>query len=399
VSNANGSSTPHVELVNVGKRYTKYDDAPMLLTRALKFRPGTTRTKRWAIRGVDLKVDPGETVGVIGRNGSGKSTMLRMLAGVTSPTEGRVSVRGRIAPLISVGVGFHPELTGRENIYVNGSLLGMSRADISERQESIIDFAEIPDFIDTPVKFYSSGMFVRLGFAVAVAAEPDILLVDEVLSVGDIGFQIKSFERMRQMKANGTTILVVSHNLNAIRNLCERVLVVHDGEPKFLGPTDEAISVYHDLLDKSAAIESGQADGRSPVEIQRVDLVDADGQSTAHLSAGQPAMLQATVQFNADVEKPAFSLILVTEQGVPVYIDSTYLTRTQSFTAGQTVTCRIRFPAKLTTGSFTARLGILWDEKNKRTVNSRPILFYVSGRPLVTGITDLEADFDIDATV
>jgi len=399
VSATNGSSATHVELVNVGKRYTKYDDAPMLLTRALKFRPGTKRTKRWAIRGVDLEVEPGETVGVIGRNGSGKSTMLRMLAGVTAPTEGRVSVRGRIAPLISVGVGFHPELTGRENIYVNGSLLGMSRADISARQESIIDFAEIPEFIDTPVKFYSSGMFVRLGFAVAVAADPHILLVDEVLSVGDIGFQIKSFDRMRQMKANGTTILVVSHNLNAIRNLCERVLVVHDGEPKFLGPTDEAISVYHDLLDRSAAVESGQADGRSPVEIQRVDLVDADGQSTAHLSAGQAAMLEATVRFNADVDRPAFSLMLVTEQGVPVYIDSTYLTRTRSFAAGETATVRIRFPAKLTTGSYTVRLGILWDEKNKRTVNSRPILFYVSGRPLVTGLTDLEADFEIGAPV
>jgi len=395
----NGSSATHVELVNVGKRYTKYDDAPMLLTRALKFRPGTKRTKRWAIRGVDLKVDPGETVGVIGRNGSGKSTMLRMLAGVTAPTEGRVSVRGRIAPLISVGVGFHPELTGRENIYVNGSLLGMSRADISARQESIIDFAEIPEFIDTPVKFYSSGMFVRLGFAVAVAADPHILLVDEVLSVGDIGFQIKSFDRMRQMKANGTTILVVSHNLNAIRNLCERVLVVHDGEPKFLGGTDEAISVYHDLLDKSAALEAGQADGRSPVEIQHVDLVDEAGQPTAHLSAGEQATLEATVQFNSAVEKPAFSVVLVTEAGVPVYIDSTYLTGSRSFAAGEKATCRIRFPAKLTTGSYTVRLGILWDEKNRRTVNSRPILFYVSGRPLVTGTTDLEADFDIGAAV
>jgi ABC-type polysaccharide/polyol phosphate transport system ATPase subunit len=395
----NGSSTPHVELVNVGKRYTKYDDAPMLLTRALKFRAGTKRTKRWAIRGVDLKVDAGETVGVIGRNGSGKSTMLRMLAGVTAPTEGRVSVRGRIAPLISVGVGFHPELTGRENIYVNGSLLGMTRADIGARQDSIIDFAEIPEFIDTPVKFYSSGMFVRLGFAVAVAADPHILLVDEVLSVGDIGFQIKSFDRMRQMQANGTTILVVSHNLNAIRNLCERVLVVHDGEPKFLGGTDEAISVYHDLLDRSAALESGRADGRSPVEIRHVDLVDGDGRSTAHVAAGEPATLEATVQFHTDVEKPAFSLMLVTESGVPVYVDSTYLTRTKSFAAGEQATCRIRFPANLTTGSYTARLGILWDEKNRRTVNSRPILFYVSGRPLVTGITDLQADFDIDATV
>ncbi len=387
-------AAPVVKLTNVGKRYTKYDDAPMLLTRALKFRPGTQRSKRWAIRGVDLEVDPGETVGVIGRNGSGKSTLLRMLAGVTAPTEGRVSVRGRVAPLISVGVGFHPELTGRENIYVNGTLLGMTRAQIDERADAIIEFAEIPEFIDTPVKFYSSGMFVRLGFAVAIEADPRILLVDEVLAVGDIGFQIKSFERMRAMQERGTTILVVSHNINAIRNLCERVLVVHDGAPVFLGGTDEAISVYHDLLDRSAAIDAGLEEG-APVEITHIDLVDAGGQSTAHLTAGEDAALVAQVRFRAPVERPSFSIVLFTESGVPVYVDSTYLTGAGSFAAGDEATCRIRFPAHLTTGSYTARVGVLWDEKNRRTVNSRPVLFYVSGRPLVNGVADLHAAFDI----
>jgi ABC-type polysaccharide/polyol phosphate transport system ATPase subunit len=396
VTSPNDTEQPLVTLTNVGKRYTKYDDAPMLLTRALKFRPGTKRSKRWAIRGVDLAVNAGETVGVIGRNGSGKSTLLRMLAGVTAPTEGRVSVRGRVAPLISVGVGFHPELTGRENIYVNGSLLGMTRADIDDRADAIIEFAEIPEFIDTPVKFYSSGMFVRLGFSVAVAAEPHILLVDEVLAVGDIGFQIKSFERMRAMQARGTTILVVSHNLNAIRNLCERVLVVHDGSPEFLGGTDEAISLYHELLDRSAAVDAGLVDGRAPVEIVRFDLLDRDGQPTAHLAAGEEAEAAATVRFHSAVERPAFSLVLVTESGVPVYIDSTYLVGVRSFAAGEETTCRVRFRARLTTGSYTVRLGILWDEKQGRTVNSRPVLFYVSGRPLVSGVADLQADFEID---
>ena len=388
---------PPVVLTNVGKCYTKYDDAPMLLTR-LKFRSGTKRSKRWAVRGIDLAVDAGETVGVIGRNGSGKSTLLRMLAGVTGPTEGKVSVRGRIAPLISVGVGFHPELTGRENIYVNGSLLGMTRAETDAKAEGIIEFAEIPEFIDTPVKFYSSGMFVRLGFSVAIAAEPQILLVDEVLAVGDIGFQIKSFERMRAMQASGTTILVVSHNLNSIRNLCKRTLVLHDGVYKFLGSTDEAISVYHDLLDKSAAIDAGLADGRAPVEILHTELVDSDGRPTAHLTAGEPAALEATVRFHAAVEKPAFSVVLVTESGVPVYVDSTYLTGAGSFAAGQDATCRIQFPVRLTTGSYTIRLGVLWDEKDRRTVNSRPVLFYVSGRPLVSGTTDLQADFEIEGS-
>ncbi|MGH9084268.1 MAG: ABC transporter ATP-binding protein, partial [Acidimicrobiales bacterium] len=215
------SSQPVIELRGAGKQYTKYEDAPMLLNRILSYRPGQTRrSKLWAIRGVDLQVEAGETVGVIGRNGSGKSTMLRMLAGVTAPSEGMVAARGRVAPLIAVGVGFHPELTGRENIYVNGTILGLARAEIERKLDDILSFAEIDDFIDTPVKFYSSGMFVRLGFAVAVAARPDILLIDEVLAVGDYAFQAKCYERMDEMRAEGATVLVVSHNLNVVRNLC-----------------------------------------------------------------------------------------------------------------------------------------------------------------------------------
>src|SRR5207302_5234688 len=194
------------------------------------------------------EVQSGECIGVIGRNGSGKSTLLQMVAGVTSPTEGTVRVRGRIAPLVSVGVGFHPELTGRENVYVNGTILGLTRAEIDRRFDSILDFSGIHAFIDTPVKFYSSGMFVRLGFAVAVEATPDVLLVDEVLAVGDVAFQLKCFRRMAEIREQGTTVVVVSHNLNAIRQLCDRALVLHDGTMRHDGDVDDGIGIYHSLL-------------------------------------------------------------------------------------------------------------------------------------------------------
>ena len=193
---------PAIDLQGVGKRYDLLRDDAMLLRAVLPFRR-TERREHWAVRGVDLSIDPGETIGILGRNGAGKTTLLRMLAGVSRPTEGHATIRGRVAPLIGVGVGFHPEMTGRENVYVNGMLLGLSKAEVDARFDAIIDFAELTEFVDSPVKFYSSGMFMRLGFAVAVHTEPGIFLVDEVLAVGDIAFQLKCFERMRRLQAVG----------------------------------------------------------------------------------------------------------------------------------------------------------------------------------------------------
>ncbi len=238
---------PAIELTDAGKRYVKYEDRP-LVAASLNYLLRTRRRQLWAIRNVNLAAARGECLGIIGRNGAGKSTMLRMLSGVTAPTEGSVTIRGRLAPLIAVGVGFHPELTGRENVYVNGTMLGLTRDEVDARFESILDFAQIGRFLDTPVKFYSSGMFVRLGFAVAVEANPDILLVDEVLAVGDIAFQVKCFDRMMEIRQSGTTVLVVSHNLHAIRMMCDRTAVLEHGELRFDGDTSDAIGLYHDLL-------------------------------------------------------------------------------------------------------------------------------------------------------
>ena len=198
----------------------------------------------WALRDVSLEVGQGEVVGIIGRNGSGKSTLLRVIARVLRPTSGRVWVRGRVAPLLELGGGFHPELTGRENIFLNATLLGHTRREVEARFDWIVDFAELRDFIDAPLRTYSTGMVARLGFAVAAAWEPEILLVDEVLAVGDAEFQKKSAERIEEFRRNGTTILLVSHNLATVQNMCTRAVWLDHGEVKALGPAMDVVRQY-----------------------------------------------------------------------------------------------------------------------------------------------------------
>jgi ABC-type polysaccharide/polyol phosphate transport system ATPase subunit len=198
----------------------------------------------WALRDVDLEIRRGELFGVIGRNGAGKSTLLKVISRVLRPTRGRVRVWGRPAPLLELGAGFHPELTGRENVFLNGALLGRSRAEIEAQFEAIVDFAELWEFVDAPLRTYSTGMMARLGFAVATAIRPEILIVDEVLSVGDQQFQQKCLARMREFRERGATILLVSHNMELVQGLCERAAWLHHGELRALGSAVEVVGRY-----------------------------------------------------------------------------------------------------------------------------------------------------------
>jgi ABC-type polysaccharide/polyol phosphate transport system ATPase subunit len=198
----------------------------------------------WALKGVDLVVRRGEIFGIVGANGAGKSTLLKVVARVLRPTRGRVRVWGRVAPLLELGAGFDHELTGRENIFLNGAILGFSRDHIAGRLDRIVEFAELSEFLDAPLRTYSSGMLARLGFAIATDAEPDILIVDEILAVGDSAFQKKSFERIRTFHENGATIFLVSHDLSTIRAICHRVLWLRRGEAAAVGPTSEVLSQY-----------------------------------------------------------------------------------------------------------------------------------------------------------
>ena len=249
----------------------------------------------WALRDVSFAVERGEALGIIGQNGAGKSTILKLLYNITTPTKGEIRINGRLAALIEVASGFHPELTGRENIYLNGALLGMKRREIAAKLESIVDFAGVAAFIDTPVKRYSSGMYLRLGFAIAAHLDPDILLLDEVLAVGDADFQAKCIARINQLKNGGTTIVFVSHNLGAVESLCDRVFLLRQGEVYKSGSARDVISEYEHLLMQMPASAPSHLTtvSESPeAEIVSVALFNSEGRKTTMFPAGDPLRVE-----------------------------------------------------------------------------------------------------------
>ena len=262
------------------------------LLKALGGRGGSLATEEfWALRDVNFSVAPGEVLGVIGRNGAGKSTLLKILSRITEPTHGTIRIRGRVSSLLEVGTGFHPELTGRDNIFLNGAILGMPRDEIRRKFDAIVAFAEVEQFIDTPVKRYSSGMYIRLAFAVAAHMEPEILIVDEVLAVGDAAFQQKCLGKMSEASRSGRTILFVSHNINAVRSLTSRCLYLKRGHLEFAGPTAEAIDLYTRNLRSDRTASSGQH-----ATIVRAALVDAAGMETPTFPGGDHAFVRLLVE-------------------------------------------------------------------------------------------------------
>lgn len=252
---------------------------------------GDSLEEFWALKDVSFEIRRGETVGIIGRNGAGKSTLLKILSRITEPSAGRVTIRGRVASLLEVGTGFHPELTGRENIYLNGAILGMARAEIRRKFNEIVSFAEVEKFLDTPVKRYSSGMYVRLAFAVAAHLEPEILVVDEVLAVGDAPFQKKCLGKMGDVAKEGRTVLFVSHNMAAVQQLCQRGMVLNEGAADFQGDIQDAVRYYTQStktetlatrLDKRADRKGSQW-----LKFTRVAILDADGNELKQVLSGQ----------------------------------------------------------------------------------------------------------------
>jgi lipopolysaccharide transport system ATP-binding protein len=268
----------------------------------------------WALREVNFEVRQGEVVGIIGRNGAGKSTLLKVLSRITDPTTGRVRLSGRVGSLLEVGTGFHPELTGRENVYLNGAILGMRNTEIDRRFDEIIAFSEIEKFIDTPVKHYSSGMFLRLAFAVAAHLNPEVLLVDEVLAVGDDRFQKKCMGKMESVGKEGRTVLFVSHNMNAIHRLCPRVILLEEGRIAADGDTSEVIAQYLNA-DRSAAEckewdAPDQAPGDAVARLKRVRLLDRSGKPRSSFEIREP--LQIEVEFwSFDTAQPFLPILLL----------------------------------------------------------------------------------------
>jgi lipopolysaccharide transport system ATP-binding protein len=321
---------PILEIQNVSKQYTlggkrirKTENFRELLQRALnspvRAMIGRKRVEAakeelytfWALKDVSIDVHQGDVIGIIGRNGAGKSTLLKILSRITSPTEGVVTLRGRLASLLEVGTGFHPELTGRENIFLNGAILGMRKAEITKRFDEIVAFAEIEKFLDTPVKHYSSGMYVRLAFAVAAHLDPEILVVDEVLAVGDLLFQKKCLGKMGEVSRGGRTVLFVSHNMAAIENLCTRGIVLHQGRLHYDGTTKDAIQSYLNSLSTQSGTGhivdlSGVGERRAIVAplLRRLEFFTENEQP---LTEGLPLGSRLKVRVHFDLPKPTAS--------------------------------------------------------------------------------------------
>jgi ABC-2 type transport system ATP-binding protein len=295
------ANAPAIEVRDVSKRFRIYREKPT----SLKQRLLTSRSRAedfWALHDVALDVGEGSTFGLIGHNGSGKTTLLKCVAGILRPTSGAILQRGRLAALLELGAGFHPELTGRENVYLNASFLGLSRKQTDAAFDDIVAFAELERFIDTEVKFYSSGMLVRLGFAVAVYVEPDVLLIDEVLAVGDEAFQAKCLNRVREFQREGRTIVLVTHALDTVTEICDRAAMLHHGELHAIGMPAEVVREMRHVLLGMADPGFVPEQGTREAEIIEVQIVRPDGSSHGAILSGDPLTIVVDVRQNETVD-------------------------------------------------------------------------------------------------
>ncbi len=273
----------------------------------------------WALKGVSFEVQPGEVVGIIGRNGAGKSTLLKILSRITEPTSGRALIHGRVGSLLEVGTGFHPELTGRENVYLNGSILGMSRREIARRFDEIVDFAEIEQFLDTPVKRYSSGMYVRLAFAVAAHLEPEILMIDEVLAVGDAKFQKKCLAKMDDVKRGGRTVLVVSHQMQVIQAICDRSVLLEQGRIEKFGDTADVVATYLGSSREHADLRHFRQGGTGDAQFLELRVTTDSSTRPSEVIRGETLRVELSVLVKKELPDSNVSMALRNSTGLELF--------------------------------------------------------------------------------
>jgi lipopolysaccharide transport system ATP-binding protein len=325
--------------------------------------PHRTASSFWALRDVSFEVKQGEMLGIVGRNGAGKSTLLKLLSRITEPTSGRAEISGRIGSLLEVGTGFDVELTGRENIYLNGAILGMRKAEIDRKFDDIVAFAEVDKFIDTPVKHYSSGMYVRLAFAVAAHLEPEILLLDEVLSVGDLPFQRKCMEHAKRLQSGNATVLFVSHNMFAVKAMCNRVIYLSSGRVRLDGSPEEAIQLYERDSRLAPAQWAqhllGDDPPQRPIHVTDMEVLDEQGQPRTIFNYGDRLRVRMHFESPGRIENPNFCIGLIRSDNVPCCCFSTGLDGfTTPSSPGQNVIELLTPPLKLISDLYTIHVNI-----------------------------------------
>ncbi|MCC2958638.1 ABC transporter ATP-binding protein [Massilia sp. IC2-477] len=404
---------------NLGKAYKQYPTRWSRLGEWLLPFRGQRHKLKWVLTDINFQVSPGEAVGLIGINGAGKSTLLKLITGTTQPTTGSVWMEGRVAALLELGMGFHPDFTGRQNVYTAGQLLGMTVDEITQLMPQIEEFAGIGEYMDQPVRVYSSGMQVRVAFSVATARRPDILIVDEALSVGDAYFQHKSFDRIRQFRKEGTTLLLVSHDKQAIQSVCDRAILLDGGRLAKEGRPEEIMDYYNAMI-----AERENAQGRDTVRLQETEggkvqtisgtgeasvsdiaLLDETGQRAEVVDVGAAVTLEVRVKVNAPIPRMVLGYMIKDRLGQPMYGTNTHLKQLplENVAAGEEVVYRFAFPMNLGPGTYSVATAIVSTEThlvNNYEWRDLALVFTVMNmrRPHFEGSAWLDPAIDIQRT-
>jgi lipopolysaccharide transport system ATP-binding protein len=343
--------------------------------------------QRWVLKDLTFNVEPGEAVCVVGVNGAGKTTLLKLLAGITQPTSGSINISGRVAALLELGIGFHPEFTGRENVYMAGQLLGMTLGEIKSRMADIESFAEVGDYIDQPLRLYSSGMQMRLAFSVATVRRPDVLLVDEALSVGDAYFQHKSFERIRTFRNDGTTLFIVSHDRVAVQAICDRALLLNNGMLVSQGRPADVLDLYNALLSdreaksvvqkKTDAGELSTISGSGQAKVEAIRLIDSSGRAVEVVSVGDSISLRVAVRMTTDVPGMVFGYLIRDRFGQPVYGTNTRLkgVALENFKSGERFELAFDFAANIGAGTYSITVALVDSKQEQLNFEWRDVAF------------------------
>ena len=390
---------------NVSKLYRLYDKPSDRLFELVPFRRRRYHAEFWALRNVTVHVGAGEILGIVGPNGSGKSTLLQVASGILQPTSGRVAAEGRIAALLELGAGFNPEFSGRENVYLNGEILGLSRRETERIFPKIEAFAEIGEFIDRPVKEYSSGMYVRLAFATAIHVEPEILIVDEALAVGDAIFANRCLQKLEELKDRKVTILFVSHDLGLVKRLCHRAVLMIRGEVAAEGTPGEVVNRYVGLVHDQQSLDVERSEltgnyrhGDRTSEIRKIRLLNASGEETHTVTAGETVTVEIAASFARDCEQPMVGMLIRNRLGIEVFGTNTRIEGIDlgEFGTGDLLTVRFRFECRLTRQEYTLTAATQYRDGRSQDWLDDALQFTVADQHDAAGVARFRTEVEWD---